>query len=597
MCGIFAAVNLKDGATGLSELRARAAVTTLNHRGPDGDGLYWSSSVVLGHTRLAIIDLDHGVQPMQDPESGLRITFNGEIFNHRELRRNLEVLGHRFQTDSDTEVILKAYAEWREDTVARLRGMFAFVIHDEKNGEVFAARDRFGIKPLYHARRGNSHFFASEMAALFATGQIEAETDIARYDEFLVFGYAAGAATLFKSVTSLEPGHWRRLSRAGDHTRRYWYPFENETDDGDLSEAKLADELETLICDAVDAWSLADVPVGALMSGGVDSPLVAAIANRQLPDFQTYSLSFERDGDIDETPLIRQLVKELGLRNKLLALSDDDMLQTLETLSAHFDEPILDPNNLVLMELCAEIRKESDLKVVLCGEGADEVFGGYGRHRVLSEDPRYLSAPRDMALGLGHVAVPRLNMIAANGEFSMPERLAAIGGLRSDDPVNRILEYDQLTFLSTRLHSQDRIGMYYGLEIRTPLLDHELVEFANRLPGRFKVSPEWSKYLLRVVASRYITGDVAWNRKKIGLSIPYSRLFESGALKRLFEERVLKGELSRIYDRAGLTQLLGEHRPSQGGADHSNTLWRLLALASWIDQPVPARAQAVLAAA
>ncbi len=590
MCGIFAAANLSDGATGLSEPRARAAVATLNHRGPDGDGVYWSPSVVLGHTRLAIIDLDHGVQPMLDPDSGLRITFNGEIFNHRELRRSLEALGHRFQTNSDTEVILKAYAEWREELVVRLRGMFAFVIYDERRGEVFAARDRFGIKPLYHASQGKTHFFASEMAALFATGQVAAEPDAARYDEFLVFGYAAGAATLFKTVTSLEAAHWLLLSRDGVRTARYWYPFAEETAGADVSEANLADELEELICDAVDAWSLADVSVGALMSGGVDSPLVAAIANRRLPDFQTYSLSFERDRDIDETPLIRQLVRELGLRNTLLSLSDDDMLQTLQTLSAHFDEPVLDPNNLVLMELCAEIRKQTDLKVVLCGEGADEVFGGYGRHRVLSEDPKYLGSPRDMALGLGHVAIPRLEMIAANGEFAMPERIEAIAALRSSDPVNRTLEYDQLTFLSTRLHSQDRIGMYYGLEIRTPLLDHALVEFANRLPGRFKVSPEWSKYLLRVVASRYITGDVAWNRKKIGLSIPYSRLFESGALKRLFEERVLKGELSRIYDRAGLAQLLGEHRPSQGGADHSNTLWRLLALASWIDQPVPARA-------
>jgi asparagine synthase (glutamine-hydrolysing) len=595
MCGLFAAANLSSGRTELSERRARSVLMTLNHRGPDGSGLSWSPEVVLGHTRLAIIDLEQGKQPMYDPESGLRITFNGEIFNHRELRRTLESLGHRFRTHSDTEVILKAYAEWREEAAVRLRGMFAFVIHDAKRGEIFAARDRFGIKPLYHASVGDTHFFASEMAPLFATGQVAPEKDESRYAEFLVFGYAAGAATMFKTVRTLEAGHYARLSRSGLQTRRYWYPFDGRTALNDVPEADAVDRLEHLVCDAVDAWSLADVPVGALMSGGVDSPLIAAIADRHIPDFHTYSLSFERDGDIDETPLIEGLVRDLGLRNTLLSLSDDDMLQTLQDLTDHFDEPIVDPNNLVLMGLCAEIRKESDLKVVLCGEGADEIFGGYGRHRVLSGDPKYCTEAREMALGLGQVAIPRLQMIAGDTDFPMPERLAAIGGLVSSDPVNRTLEYDQLTFLSTRLHSQDRIGMYYGMEIRTPFLDHHLVEFANGLPGHMKVSPGWSKYVLRQVASRYISDEVAWNKKKIGLSIPYSRLLESGDLRRLFEDRVLDGELSKVFDRKGLASLLAEHRPSQGGADHSNTLWRLLALSSWAERPMPSRAGAALA--
>ena len=345
----------------------------------------------------------------------------------------------------------------------------------------------------------------------------------------------------------------------------------------------------------MQAWCLADVPVGALMSGGVDSPTVAAIANDVIPDFHTYSLSLARDSDMDETPLINCLVERLKLNNSQIAPSDSEMLGALHELTDHFDEPVLDPNNLMLMELCKLIRRRSDLKVVLCGEGADEVFGGYGRHRTLSGDPRYAATPRDMALGLGHVAIPRLKTIGADPDFAMPERLAAIETLRSTDPINRVLEHDQLTFLSTRLHSQDRVGMYFGIEVRTPLLDHHLVEFANRLPARLKVSDRWSKYLLRKVAARHLPEEIAWNASKIGLSIPYSRMIESGSLRRIYEETVLNSDLARLYDRKGLVRLLDEHRPSANGADHSNTLWRLIALAAWLSRPIPSRVGHALA--
>ena len=203
MCGIFAAINLTKAGTGLGEARARAATSTLQHRGPDGSAVLCGPHATLGHTRLAIIDLDLGDQPMTDPESGLAIVFNGEIYNHRELRRELEQLGHAFHTRSDTEVILKAYAQWGDAAVKRLRGMFAFVIHDERRGEAFAARDRLGIKPLYWSRCGDTHLFASEMTALFATGLVAPDRDEDRYAEYLVFGYAAGPATLFKTVRSL----------------------------------------------------------------------------------------------------------------------------------------------------------------------------------------------------------------------------------------------------------------------------------------------------------------------------------------------------------------------------------------------------------
>ena len=580
MCGIFAIIS-QDKYVSHFVSSAKKAVDALSHRGPDDAGLFIHPHAILGHRRLSIIDLKGGNQPMLSSDGRYCIIYNGEIFNHNEIREKLIVKGHKFLTKSDTEVILHVYEEYGEDSVQLLRGMFAFVIIDLSSYEVYAARDRYGIKPLYWAENDGIYLFSSEIRPMYETGIIRPDFNSDLFDEFLIFGYIAGKNTLHKQVKKIEPGHFLHITRDRVLYKRYWYPCT-----GEVAEITLENAISTLrekLQDAIQSWLLADVDVGSMMSGGIDSSTITVYAKKSLGSLVTFSVTFPDDSDIDESYHIRTLVKELNLNNFEIPFDEDFFFQSLIKLANHFDEPILDPNTYTLMALCQYIRETTSLKVVLCGEGADEVFGGYERHRTLSNEYNEKHNDELFLLGNNRVALPRMELIKGNTNFAFPERSAIVKNLKSTDPINRILEYDQLTYLTVRLDIQDRIGMLFGLEVRTPFLDHHLTEFVNSLPGHFKVSPEWSKYILRLVSGEVIPSSVAWERKKTAMSFPYSRMLYSGRLKKIFQSMVLdQGILTRYYSKNGINTLLKLHNPSVIGQDHSNTLWRILALELWL---------------
>ena len=582
MCGIFSINSLNRNLEHTRFIEGtKKALNKLSHRGPDGSGILVKTSAILGHRRLSIIDIASGQQPMMTDDGKIGITYNGEVYNYKKIRNELIDLGHKFQTNSDTEVVLKAFSQYGIKCLQKLRGMFAFVIVNFEAKEFFAVRDRFGIKPLYYSKQDDFYIFSSEIRPMHHSGLIPFEVNSKKLEEYLVFGYIAGQETLHQNVQEIEGGHYLYISQNKKEYKRYWHS--GDVPEKNISFEDAVDELDAKLYDAVSAWSVSDVEVGSLLSGGIDSSLVTALSKKILGKVHTFSLGFPEDKDMDESHHIRNLRDYIKVENTFVNFKETYILDTLTDLANHFDEPISDPNNYSLMALCKNIKNLTDIKVILCGEGADELFGGYPRHRQISNEFRENQEDNLLLMSLNKVALPRLDMIEANSNFSRTNREMITGTLNSKDPINRVLEHDQLTFLTTRLHSQDRIGMYYGLEIRTPFLDHSLAEFVNGLPGKYKVDNQWSKYILRNVAQKYIPKSIAWEKKKIGLSIPYSRMLHEGPLRNIFEEMVINsGKVDKYFSAKKIQELLNLHKPGIEGQDHSNTLWRILSMELWL---------------
>lgn len=582
MCGLFSINSFsQDLNTNKFITGAKKALNSMSHRGPDGSGLITKKDAILGHRRLSIIDINGGQQPMLSNDGKIGITYNGEIYNYSELKDDLIRLGHQFITNSDTEVVLKAFSEYGINCLEKFNGMFAFVIVNFDKQEIFAARDRFGIKPLYFHKNNDFYIFSSEIRPIFNSKLVKPKIDSEKFEEFLVFGYVAGPETLFRNIKKIEGGHYLYINSLKEQYQRYWHPGKASKLELNFDEAVY--QLDKKLFKAVKSWSVSDVEVGALLSGGIDSSLLTAMSKNILGEVNTYSVGFPEDKNIDETPHINNLANFLKVQNTLINFTENYIHDTFTELTNHFDEPISDPNNYTLMALCKNIREMTDIKVVLCGEGADELFGGYPRHRYISQKFADTGDDNLLLMSLNKVAFPRLEVINANINFSLKNRDLIINTLESGDEINRVLEYDQLTFMTTRLHSQDTVGMYFGLEIRTPYLDHNLVEFVNGLPGKFKISNVWSKHILRKVAQKYIPESIAWEKRKIGLNIPYSRMLENGPLKTMFEnEALIEGKIKNYFPIKNLQKLLKMHKSGHQDHDHSNTLWRILALEYWL---------------
>jgi asparagine synthase (glutamine-hydrolysing) len=584
VCGIVGIVACgRDLA--VEEIRVASALGALSHRGPDGSGLVDGPGALIGHRRLAIIDLEGGAQPMASADGRFVITFNGQVFNYVELRQELEQLGHRFRTRSDTEVLLAAYERWGPDCAARLRGMFAFAVLDCETGALFAARDRFGIKPFFYAHRDGLLAFASEPKAIHALELFPIEPDPRHFNEYLVFGYLAGDETLLRGVKELQPGHHLRFDAHGPTVCRYAVPWQAARA-APLDDEKVADELHRRLREAVGLWTRGDVEVTSLMSGGVDSPLATALAAEEVPGLRTFAATFPSDPEIDESATITRLSSLLGVELATIPIDDHVIEQNLDDLVGHFDEPVHDSNCFTMLALCAGIRESTDVKVVLCGEGADELFGGYERHRTVSDEFRRTGDPDVLVYARNVVALPRLRLFADDVSIADGTRHELLDEIRSTpagrDPVNAALMLDQATFLGTHLRRMDRVGMRYGLEIRVPYLDHPLVAYVNGLPSRLKIHDGWHKWILRRVAERKLPDDVVWRRQKIALGSPLNRLLE-GELGEAFRDALGEGsELATHYSSTGMMRLLEDHRPADPARDHSNTLWRLFSLELWL---------------
>ena len=612
MCGIAGIVSFGHHRPDRGRLERMG--DALRHRGPDDSGIVIVGRAGLAHRRLSIIDLAHGQQPMSDESSGSWIVFNGEIYNFKELRAELEAAGCRFVTRSDTEVLLHAYRTWGRGCVTRLRGMFAFAIWDPVRERLFLARDRLGIKPLYYAVRNDEIVFASETKALVAAGLVP-ELDRRIIPEFVATRYTADEATFFAGVNKLLPAHTLTWSPgAAPKTERYWR-LPEEILDPKRSLADEADELRARLEDAVRSHLVSDVPVGLFLSGGLDSSGIAALMAPHVDGpIHTVSVGLAEQG-FSELAYARRVAEAVGATHRDTVISAEEFFGALPELIWHEDEPIAFPSSVPL-NFVSRLAREH-VKVVLTGEGADELFLGYNRYRVTALNERlgrwWHHAPDALRRAV-RAAVPRLPMrirrIAERSfvardrgirdlfcenfsVFAAPMRDELLAQAGRDphayalslydaapgDALSKLSHTDLQTYLVELLMKQDRMSMAASIESRVPFLDHHLVEYAAALPSRYKVRGWTTKAVLRAALAPLIP-DVVLTRPKMGFPVPVGRWLR-GRFRPLVDDCVLSPRARErgLFDTAFLRRLVAEH--DAGVRDHGERLWLLINLEIW----------------
>lgn len=577
MCGIAGILAEGEAASRPSREELAAMIGALHHRGPDGTGFHLDGSVGLAHTRLSIIDLAGGAQPMHNETADVWVTFNGEIFNHIELRVELERAGHRFSTHSDTEVIVHLYEEYGDDFVDHLNGQFAIGLWDHKRQRLVLARDRVGIRPLFYVRSKGRLLFASEVKALFQIAGVERRIDPVALAQVFSVWSTLGDRTPFEGVRALPPGHVMTVDAGGERLRCYWDWDFSESSSPARSEADCAEELKALLIDAVRLQLRADVPVGAYLSGGLDSSIITSlIRNHADTPLRSFSMTFE-DAEFDESTFQRSLADHLGTAHSSVLVRKRDIAAAFPRLVWHVESPIVRTAPTPLMLLSEHVRR-SGYKVVLTGEGADEVFGGYDlfkeakirrfmarapgspwRGRILERLYPYLKnspvagrafTQRFFSDGIEHLHEPwfahhpRMTTTRRTLQFLRPElqeqveRWDPMASLRAAMPpgserwpaMGRDQYVEAHTLMSGYLLSAqgDRVAMANSIEGRVPFLDHRVIEFANRLPSRYKLSGLTEKYLLKR-AVRGEVPDVIRTRTKQPYRAPDSAsFFENG---------------------------------------------------------------------
>jgi len=623
MCGICGMFNFEREKS-VDEECLRRMTSLLVHRGPDGEGIALLGQAGLGHRRLSIIDLLTGDQPMLNEDRSLCLVFNGEIYNFKRLRKELESHGHRFSTHSDTEVILHLYEDYGEQCIDHLRGMFAFALWDKTRRRLILARDRAGMKPLYYTVFDDTFYFASELKALLAVEGLPRELNAGAIHDFLTYQYVPAPGTVFKNVYKLPHAHCLVVEGPNLRPRRYWqldYEPKWET-----TGPEAIDRVEGLLCESVGLRLQSDVPVGIFLSGGIDSSLVVAMARRHVSGpLRTFSIGFEHE-EYNELPYARQVAERYDTEHHEFMIKADHV-DVLPKLVWHFDEPYADASALPTFYLSQMTRQY--VTVALNGDGGDESFAGYERYFV-EGTRRYqawcrIPVPlRRFALRPGLNAmrklVPRSRLLTALGNVNTrsladagyryahtyiifpdwmkarmytPEFAAEVGHRSSlewmmgrfwrDDvvaDVDRKLNTDIMTYLpECLLPKVDRTTMAVGLEGRSPFLDQELMAYAARLPEPVKICLGTTKPLLRQLAERHLPQDIIWRKKK-GFGAPTDLWFRNEM--RGFARELLLSEraTSRGFFRPSeIAALLREHE--HGTWNHCHRLWALVTLEVW----------------
>lgn len=560
MCGIAGIASFRT--TPDSDLVPRMR-DTLTHRGPDDAGLWCSpdGAVVLGHRRLSIIDLSPaGHQPMADASGGCQLVFNGEIYNFQEVRELLAARGHQFRSTCDTEVLLEAYRAWGTDCLARLNGMFAFALYDGPRRRLFAARDRAGEKPFFYSHTEGRFAFGSELKALMADPTMPRAVDPAALESYLAFGYVPHAQCMLRGIHKLPPAHALVYDLGIDQVRtwRYWELPEPASAPA-LDEGSLVDALEQHLLDSVRLRLVADVPVGVMLSGGVDSSLVTAMAARLQPRVKTFTISFPGHGSFDEAPFARTVAEHFATDHQVLA-AEPVTLDLLPELARQFDEPLADSSMVPTALVSRLIRREAT--VALGGDGGDELFGGYPHHSWVQSQARLRrfvppgTAPwlragmaatlpiglrgRNYLLGLTgdqRFALGQFNQLfdfttrrrllgePAPADSPPPEWFKASFGPALGTPLQQATVIDYRTYLPDDILTKvDRASMLHSLEVRAPWLDHRLVEFAFGLPDRLRATARERKVLPRRLAERLLPPSMDLTRKQ-GFSLPLDAWF------------------------------------------------------------------------
>jgi asparagine synthase (glutamine-hydrolysing) len=594
------------------------------HRGPDDEGFFVEENVGLAMRRLSIIDVKSGHQPLANENRDVWIIFNGEIYNHAELRENLEARGHQYRTRSDTETIVHLYEEYGSDCVNHLRGMFAFVIWDRRRRVLFAARDRLGIKPFYYRWDGKSFLFGSEIKTILTYPGVDAEFDPGRLAEYLTFGYITGPQTMYAGIRKLMPGHTLELSERGEpKITRYWdlvVPVDELPREHSYYVKNYREKLES----AVGSHLMSDVPLGVFLSGGLDSSAVAALTAKTRGDkIQTFAVGYGEE-EFSELPYARQVAAHIHSDHHEVRLSRKEFFDSLSRLIWHEDEPIVWPSSVSLYYVARLARER--VTVVLTGEGSDETLAGYTRYawtllnskmdrtyrammpaflrrwfrQGIASAPLYASLHRKlehtllMRDGASWPSFYFDNFYSAfsDAEFAqllMPEALQSAGHAydgsmepwerSSGDLLHRLLYTDINSYLIELLMKQDQMSMAASIESRVPFLDHPLVEFTARIPAAHQIKGMAGKFILKEAVEDLLPHDIIY-RKKMGFPTPWAYWLSGPQLQQI--ETLLtepRSSARGLFRADAIARIFAEHRA--GHRDHGNRIWRLLNLELW----------------
>lgn len=601
MCGFVGFTNTLNDANQVLE----GMMDRIRHRGPDSSGEYVDGGIALGFRRLSIIDLSGGDQPILNEDKSKVLLFNGEIYNFQTLREELIKAGHIFTTRSDSEVLLHGYEQWGPDLLPRLRGMFAFVVWDKEKKELFGARDFFGIKPLYYAQMGGAFLFGSEIKAFLAHPLFQKELNTTALENYLTFQYSPTTETFFKNVYKLPAAHYFLYREGKLEVKRYWEIRFHPEEDSTLEQ--WTDRIEEVFRESVKAHKIADVEVGSFLSSGVDSSYVAAVADVD----KTFTVGFGEEERYNEIGWAKNFSQYIHKENISKVITPEEYWNTFAKIQYHMDEPLADPAAVALYFVCNTAAKR--LKVVLSGEGADEIFGGYNVYREPGDMPAYNAIPKPLRRGIGKLAskLPAkrgVNFLVRRGKdleerfignaymFTPEERrkLLAISSdapdptaitkpfydkVKGQDPVTKMQYLDlHLWMTGDILLKADKMSMANSLELRVPFLDKEVMALAERIPAKYRVTKENTKYAMRLAAQRSTPPQTA-QKKKLGFPVPIRVWLKEEPYFSTVRDVFNSPEARQFFHSEELIRYLEEHRA--GKKDNSRKIWTVFTFLIW----------------
>ena len=610
MCGFVGYINPKRLDYD-HKATIKAMADMIAHRGPDDESYYIDepSGYAVGFRRLSIIDLEGGRQPITNEDDTLVLVFNGEIYNYQTLREELIAAGHLFKTHADSEVVLHGYEQWGTALFDHLRGMFAFVIYNTATRELFGARDFFGIKPLYWARAGEAFVFGSEIKALLKHPAFEARLNERALESYLSFQYSPGPETFFQDCYKLTPGHWFKWAPGMKlpEAKRYWKPVFDEDDQPTLED--WVDQVEAIMDDSIAAHKIADVEVGSFLSSGVDSSYVACRADVD----KTFTVGFDNGEKYNECDYARELSELIGVKNFPKIITPEEFWGNFSRVQWHMDEPLADASAAALFFVAREASKQ--LKVVLSGEGADEIFGGYNIYNEPLDATAYEKIPFALRRAASVVAdlLPArrgLNFIVRRGKrledwfignasiFTVKERRKLLkrpagapapqavvapwyAEVADKDPVTKMQYVDLNAWMvGDILLKSDKMSMANSLELRPPFLDREVMALAGKIPARMRVRDHVTKQPLRLAARRAMPEKWA-SKKKLGFPVPIRVWMTEDRWAARVSAAFNSPAAQRYFQTARLNKLLDDHRA--GKADNSRKIWTVYAFLVWYD--------------
>ena len=579
MCGICGILNF-DVEQPVEKSHIKSMLNMMIHRGPDDEGYYFDGNIGLGHRRLSIIDISKGHQPITNEDQTVWIVFNGEIYNYRDLAHTLKSKGHAFKTDSDTEVIAHAYEEYGAEVCCHLRGMFAFAIWDSKKKELFIARDRVGIKPLYYYRDNNVFLFGSEIKPMLEIGLIKSGISYDVIDSFLSIGYVPGEKTMFRNVNKLEPAHYIKINQDGFSKECYWQMNEIEIN-SDYSENEWKEITLSKLSECVKIRLMSEVPLGVFLSGGLDSSLIVALMKRLgCETIKTFSIGFENSPEANELEYARIVANHFKTEHYEFIMKPLDFMESIETVVKHTEEPIVEAPAIALYHLSKLAKKH--VTVILSGEGADEVFGGYNIYSYFSKIDKirsifsllgvahfrkslgklvkkekyikyidWIMAPltesyRGISSNLVEGAKKEVYgeaLIGANSNYLASFYQSRFKECEKYELIHKLLYMDTKGWLvDDLLLKADKMTMANSMELRVPFLDHEMIEMSYQIPSCYKVKKGQGKYILKKIAEDILPRDIIW-RKKMGFTMPTARCFQDKKIVNIIKDKLYSGAL------------------------------------------------------